>query len=94
MTVCDPKALMQIIQATLKPLGWHVDSIQVNQSCNWPGSYSLTMNAVGPVHQPAVRANSGVKLPDIDPDPVCECGAAAAKTTHSSWCPLTAATKP
>lgn len=84
---CDPQALMKAIEATLKPLGWHVDSVQVNQSYNY-GTWSLTVNAVGPFNQPAVRANSGVKLPNIDPDPKCECGAAAAKTTHSSWCPM------
>ena len=88
MTIkCDPQTLTQMIEATLKPLGWRVDLVQVNQSCNY-GTYSLTVNAVGPVNQPAVRANSGVKLPDIDLDTVCECGAEKAKTTHSSWCPL------
>jgi hypothetical protein len=76
--------------------GWHLRSMNVHNSQY--GTYEMTVDAImfknpktNQVHFPA---NSGVRLPNIDPDPVCECGAAAAKTTHSSWCPLTAAAKP
>jgi len=86
---------MQIIEATLNPLSWHIQSIQVSQDGSG-GGYSVSIEAIGPVAQPYVKfthgplfpKNSGVALPDIDKDPACECGAEKAKTTHSSWCPM------
>lgn len=75
----DPKSIMGQLDAILKPLGWHVRQVQIDST---PHGYELSISALAP------RPLNFVKVTDFGtPDPACECGAAKAKTTHSSWCP-------
>lgn len=75
----DPHPTLAQIEAVLKPLGWHVQS----------GTLDVHSDSSGLTYRLQIEAIGGV-LPIV----VCECGAAAAKTTHSPWCPLIAAPKP
>ena len=89
----DPNSIMGQVEAVLKPLGWHVQSVQVERGV---GVYRLSIEAIGAkplafIPTTFVPTNSGVRLPDIDPDPACECGAHKLGTKrgpgHSAWCP-------
>jgi hypothetical protein len=85
------------ISKALEALGYRVTQATITQDPHYRYAYNLSIDAVGPFAQAAVQAGAGLKFPSATPtatQPVCECGAAAAKTTHSSWCPLTAAAKP
>ena len=85
----DTRKLFDDLNHALNSLGFHVTASQLDMNAR-DGSYRLTLDAVA--FTPG-RAVASVR-PAVPKVPTCECGAAAAKTTHSSWCPLTAKAKP
>jgi signal recognition particle subunit SEC65 len=61
--------LFDDIQKALDTLGFKVKSATINSDIHYPGTYNLSIEAVGPFNKPAVPAKPAT--PKVS---VCECG--------------------